>query len=114
MPCTGTSAIKNWPPQSRDAARRVIERYGEPDEIKDGQLIWHKRGPWRQIVASKVLLQHNFPAPHYTLFALAPCVEEALEEAARSTAARQAPKRSLRKNPTRPNKIGIATNPAAA
>ncbi len=75
MPGIGMNSIKNWPAQSREAARRVIEQYGEPDEISDGQLVWHKRGPWRQIVASKASEQANFPAPHYTLFALEPSEE---------------------------------------
>ncbi|TAL81207.1 MAG: hypothetical protein EPN75_04945 [Beijerinckiaceae bacterium] len=75
----GTLSIKRWPAQSREAARRVIEQYGEPDEVTGGQLIWHKRGPWRQIVASKSLFQHNFPAPHYTLFALEPAEDEILD-----------------------------------
>lgn len=76
MPGIGMNSIKNWPAQSREAARRVIEQFGEPDEIGDGQLVWHKRGPWRQIVASKACEQANFPAPHYTLFALEPSPSE--------------------------------------
>jgi hypothetical protein len=71
-------SIRNWPSESRDAARRVIEQYGEPDEITENELIWNKRGPWRQIVASKALYQHNFPAPHYTLFALEPIGDETI------------------------------------
>jgi len=89
MPGMGTLSIRRWPAQSREAARRVIEQYGEPDEITCGQLIWHKRGPWRQIVASKSLFQHNFPAPHYTLFALEPAKEMDTE--------RKPAKRKLRK-----------------
>jgi hypothetical protein len=79
MPGMGTLSIRRWPAQSREAARRVIEQYGEPDEVTVGQLIWHKRGPWRQIVASKSLIQHNFPAPHYTLFALEPAEDVILD-----------------------------------
>ncbi|MGP8193397.1 MAG: hypothetical protein ACLQLT_12340 [Methylovirgula sp.] len=114
MPGTGTTSIKNWPAQSRDAARRVIDQYGEPDEVKDGELIWHKRGPWRQIVASKTLFHHNFPAPHYTLFAFEPGEAEALEDKARCDATRKASKRRLRKSPASPKKIDIAANPTAA
>ncbi len=95
MPGIGTSSIKNWPVHSREAARRVIAQYGEPDEVGEGQLIWHKRGPWRQIVASKAMFQHNFPAPHYTLFALEPSEEEDL---AVSMAAAKAGKRRPRKS----------------
>ncbi len=84
MPGIGMNSIKNWPAQSREAARRVIEQYGEPDEISDGQLVWHKRGPWRQIVASRACEQANFPAPHYTLFALEPSEDSATFVAAKA------------------------------
>ena len=56
--------IEDWPENSREAAKLVIDQYGEPDEITDTQAIWHKPGPWKRIVASKVFYQHNFPAPH--------------------------------------------------
>jgi len=42
----------------------VIDKYGDPDEITDSQLIWNRPGPWKRIVASKAFYQHNFPAPH--------------------------------------------------
>jgi hypothetical protein len=100
MPGLGTVSIKRWPAQSRAAAERVIEQYGEPDEVTDGQLIWHKRGPWRQIVASKSLFQHNFPAPHYTLFALEPIEDEILAAKAQLEAGRKSSaKRRIRKAP---------------
>lgn len=56
--------IENWPEESREAARLVIDKYGEPDEAADSELIWHNRGPWKRIVASKSFYRHNFPAPH--------------------------------------------------
>ncbi len=55
---------ESWPEESREAAQLVIDKYGEPDEITDSQLIWDKPGPWKRIVASKAFYQHNFPAPH--------------------------------------------------
>jgi len=97
MPGMGTLSIKKWPVQSREAAQRVIEQYGEPDEVTGGQLIWNKRGPWRQIVASKSLFQHNFPAPHYTLFALEPSDDEGLEVKVRMDTERKPSKRKVRK-----------------
>jgi len=62
---TGSSTIQTWPEQSREAAERVIEKYGEPDEATDTQLVWHGRGAWKRIVASKAFYRHDFPAPHY-------------------------------------------------
>lgn len=82
MPGLGTRSIEHWPVKSREAARRVIDQYGEPDEVTETQLVWHKRGPWRQIVASKILYQHNFPAPHYALFELELRDDETIEKKA--------------------------------
>jgi hypothetical protein len=56
--------IRNWPDESREAAELVIKQYGEPDEVTDTQLTWHRRGPWKRIVASKAFYAHNFPMPH--------------------------------------------------
>lgn len=57
--------IERWPMESRQAAQLVINQYGEPDEMAESQLIWHRPGPWKRIVASKACHGHNFPAPHY-------------------------------------------------
>jgi hypothetical protein len=56
--------IEAWPQESREAAQLVIDAYGEPDEVTESQLIWHKPGPWKRIVATKTFWAHNFPAPH--------------------------------------------------
>jgi hypothetical protein len=60
----GSEQVRHWPGGSREAAQLVIDQYGEPDEVTETQLTWHKPGPWKRIVASKTFFQHNFPAPH--------------------------------------------------
>lgn len=57
-------AIAGWPKDAREAAQLVVEQYGEPDEVSDSQVTWHKPGPWKRIVASRQVHEHNFPAPH--------------------------------------------------
>ncbi|MGK9287198.1 hypothetical protein [Sinorhizobium meliloti] len=57
--------VEDWPQESREAAQLVIEQYGEPDEVTATQLVWHRPGPWKRIVATKVFYDHNFPAPHH-------------------------------------------------
>jgi hypothetical protein len=56
--------ILAWPEESREAAQLVINRYGEADEVTPTQLVWHHRGPWKRIVATRMYFRHNFPAPH--------------------------------------------------
>jgi hypothetical protein len=65
MTRTGSDIIREWPEESREAAQLVIDKHGEPDEASDSQLIWHKRGEWKRIVASKTFYAHEFPAPHH-------------------------------------------------
>ena len=64
MPRNGTEYIQGWPNEPREAAQLVIEKYGEPGEVTETQLIWHKRGPWKRIVASRTFYPHNFAVPH--------------------------------------------------
>jgi hypothetical protein len=61
---TGSEIIESWPEDSREAARLVIDKYGEPQEATDSFLVWHGAGPWKRIVATRTAYEHNFPAPH--------------------------------------------------
>lgn len=56
--------INSWPEESKEVAGLVVKKYGEPDEITESQLVWHRRGPWKRVIASKIFYRHNFPAPH--------------------------------------------------
>jgi hypothetical protein len=64
MNSNGSDIIRGWPKESREAAQLVLDKYGEPDEATDSQLVWRKCGEWKRIVAFKVFHQHDFPAPH--------------------------------------------------
>jgi hypothetical protein len=55
---------EGWPEESREAAQLVMDKYEKPDEATDSVLIWHKRGPWKRLVAYRNLDSHDFPAPH--------------------------------------------------
>lgn len=35
----GLNTIEAWPEESREAAKLVLDKYGEPDEATDSQLI---------------------------------------------------------------------------
>lgn len=60
----GSEIIKAWPEESREPAQLVIDKYGEPHEATESQLIWHNVGSFKRMVASKAFWQHDFPAPH--------------------------------------------------
>lgn len=38
----GWPQISDWPEAAREAAQLVIDKYGEPDEASESQLIWHQ------------------------------------------------------------------------
>lgn len=48
------AVVVNWWPYSALAARRLLERYGVPDEVHPDELVWRGRGPWRRIAARNV------------------------------------------------------------
>lgn len=64
MTIAASEIIGNWPDESREAARLVLERRGEPDEATPTRLIWNDAAPWKRIVATKTFYSHDFPAPH--------------------------------------------------
>ena len=62
---SASTIIESWPEESREAAKLVIEKYGEPHEASESRLTWHHVGPWKRMVATKEFYSHEFPAPHY-------------------------------------------------
>ena len=60
----GSQIIKEWPQESQEAARLVVDTYGEPHEATESLLVWNAVGPWKRVVASRMFYQHEFPAPH--------------------------------------------------
>lgn len=47
---TAGALAEHWSPPSADAARRLIDLYGAPDDAVPNKLTWHGKGPWRRIV----------------------------------------------------------------
>jgi hypothetical protein len=58
------TVIEAWPDESKEAAQLVIDKYGEPHELSDSQLIWYGVGPWKRMIATREFYRHDFPAPH--------------------------------------------------
>jgi hypothetical protein len=44
------AVIQSWPGRSRDEARVMIAKYGEPTGYDGRSLVWYKNGPWRKTV----------------------------------------------------------------
>jgi hypothetical protein len=65
MPARGAEvALDSWGDASRRAADAITQKYGDPDEVSDGRLVWHNTGMFRMTVVHKDPVLHNFPSPH--------------------------------------------------
>jgi hypothetical protein len=56
--------IAQWPSIPQQAARRMIARYGLPQEATPSRLIWFGNGPWKRTIVYRDEVPHNFPKPH--------------------------------------------------
>lgn len=56
--------LATWPEESREAAQLAIDAHGEPHEITDSELVWHRVGPWKRVVATRTFYEHDFPTRH--------------------------------------------------
>ena len=64
MVATAADIITAWPDESKEAAQLVVDTYGEPHEMTESQITWHKVGSWKRIVATKTYYEHAFPTRH--------------------------------------------------
>lgn len=56
---------ERWPKEPRESAQRLIDTYGQSDEVTESLLIWHeKASPWKRTVLSKQQAVHEFPSHH--------------------------------------------------
>ena len=47
---SAAAVVGAWPPVSAMAARRLMARYGAPDEIHADWLVWNENRPWKRTV----------------------------------------------------------------
>lgn len=56
--------IESWKPAPKEAAQKMIEKYGQPAEVTSRRLIWHDNGPWKFTEIVNQEIDHDFPIPH--------------------------------------------------
>lgn len=56
--------LNNWENEPLEGAKRIIEKYGYPQEATMSKLIWHHNDPWKRTVIHRKTVPHNFPHPH--------------------------------------------------
>jgi hypothetical protein len=57
-------AIQNWKAMPKEAAQKLIAKYGKPDEVTSQRLIWHGKGSWKRTELVNEEVPHDFPMPH--------------------------------------------------
>lgn len=61
---TVETIVSSWSDIPRKAARRMIEKYGLPNEATPSRLIWFEKGPWKRTIVYRDEVPNNFPKPH--------------------------------------------------
>lgn len=56
--------IAGWKATPQDVAKKMIAKYGEPQEVTAHRLIWHNNGPWKYSELVNEEIVHEFPVPH--------------------------------------------------
>ena len=56
--------ITDWPDTAKKAAKEMMDKYGNPDELTESMLIWENTGPFTHTIVYKEEIQHDFPMPH--------------------------------------------------
>ncbi len=56
--------LDSWPDETRQIAREMAKKYGEPDESTITRFIWHGREPWHELVVYRDFVEHDFPQNH--------------------------------------------------
>jgi hypothetical protein len=55
---------QNWNPAARDAAKRMFEKYGAPQEVTANRLVWRDNRPWKSTTVVNQDVPHHFPTEH--------------------------------------------------
>lgn len=61
---TAEQVIGSWKPTPQDVAKKMIAKYGQPQEVTANRLIWHNNGPWKYSQLVNEEIAHEFPMPH--------------------------------------------------
>jgi hypothetical protein len=61
---TVNDVLAKWSIRPRDAANKLIAKYGLPNEIAASRLTWFNNGPWKRTIVFRKEVPHNFPKPH--------------------------------------------------
>lgn len=53
-----------WEESSQLAAKSMLEKYGDPQEVSYSRLVWYHQGPFKKIIVHRESTPHHFPILH--------------------------------------------------
>jgi hypothetical protein len=59
--------INGWSAEPQQAARKLIDKYGQPTVALDDRLIWIGNGQFKHTIVYRDPVEHNFPSRHIDL-----------------------------------------------
>lgn len=59
--------IRGWGKTPQKVEKKMIAKYGAPNEATQSRLIWFEPGPWKRAIVYRDEVPHNFPKPHTDL-----------------------------------------------
>ena len=59
--------IAGWKSKPQEVARKMIAKYGQPNEATATRLIWFNNGPWKRTELVNEEIPHQFPKPHHDM-----------------------------------------------
>ncbi len=59
--------LAGWMDENQRAARKLIEKYGQPNEATPYRLVWWNNGPWKYSMLENVQIPHDFPTMHHDM-----------------------------------------------
>lgn len=61
---TAKESIGDWKQKPKEVAQKLIDKYGQPDEVTARRLVWYNTGQWKRTEIMNEETKHDFPIPH--------------------------------------------------
>lgn len=56
--------LNDWPDEPKEAAAKLMAKYGGPNEATASTLTWYNNGPWKRTILFRHEIPHEFPMHH--------------------------------------------------
>jgi len=64
MKMSADEAMAGWTGKPRETAMKMIQKYGQPNEVTMSMLVWNNNGAWKRTIVYRDEIPHSFPMAH--------------------------------------------------